>query len=533
MLARRLTIAILLVSTLAVAAPPHARVKLDPFRGGSHTGAVCSGPGVRCLAHVVVDDTGSIRPAAAGEGWVPQDLWNAYQIDPNITTTPTVAIVDAYGYQNLESDLATYRAQFGLPACTVANGCFTVLNQSGKTSPLPAEGGPSDDWTLETALDVDMVSAACPLCRIVVVQATNENGLFTAQTVAASAKPTVISDSWAGPEQGDESSMEQYFNHPGIAQFGSSGDDGWDDGGQGPMYPSTSAYVIAVGGTSLYSDSSARGFSEAAWAMAGSSCSNSIPKPSYQSNTSCTHRASADISAVADPQTGVIIYNAANGGWLIMGGTSAAAPIVASIFAETGNGAATAAQIAQAASSVLFDVTSGSNGSCGNVLCNAGTGWDGPTGYGTPSASALTGGSMTGSGGGGGGGSGGGLSVMVASPTDGSTVPEMFQVTATATGAAIVGAFVDGVEIGQTSKAPYVFTAPHMGPGPHVVTVVAADAANDQAQAMVQVVVTEPPPTAETGDSMAGGCSAGASDPGLAVAFALAIALVLVRRRLL
>ena len=510
MFARRIPFALLLVSTVAVAAPPHSR-------------RVCSGDRIRCLAQVRVDDAGnSIRPADDGSGLGPQDLWAAYGIDPNITTTPTVAIVDAYGYANLEADLATYRAQFGLPACTRASGCLTILNEQGSTSPLPADPPASDDWTVETALDVDMVSAACPLCKIIVVQADNENGLFDAQMSAAAAKPTVISDSWAGPEQGTESQDEVYFDHPGIAQFAASGDYGWDFGGKGPAYPSTSAHVIAVGGTSLYKDASARGYSETAWSESGSSCSLSIPKPSYQGNTSCTKRAAADIAAVGDPATGVYVYNANSGGFIVVGGTSAATPIVASIYAETGHGSVTAAEIAQSASTVLFDVTQGSNGTCGNILCNAGTGWDGPTGYGAPDAAALAGGSSPPPG----GGTGGGLAVALASPADGSTVPELFQITATATGAAVVGAFVDGVEIGQTARSPYVFIAPHMGPGPHVVTVIAADSADDQVQAMVEVVVTEPPPTADSPTMDNVGCAAGSGVPGLVVA----LALVLVRR---
>jgi len=491
-----LALALVLVSSLAFAGPPTRRV--------------CTHGSTRCFAHVRAD--------AAAAGFTPQDLWAAYSIDPNIKTTPTVAIVDAYGYPDLEADLATYRAQFGLPACTTASGCLAILNEKGQKSPLPGSSPSGDDWTVETALDVDMISAACPLCKIVVVQSDNEQSLFAAQLAAAAANPTVISDSWGGAEQGNEASYESYFDHPGIAQFASSGDSGWDDGGMGPVYPSTSAHVIAVGGTSLYKDGSARGFSEAAWTGAGSSCSGSIAKPSYQGNTSCSRKATADISAVADPATGMYVYNSAQGGWLVVGGTSAASPLVASMFAASGLGSVTAAQIAQSATSVLHDVTQGSNGSCGTILCNAGSGWDGPTGYGTPNAAALAGGMS-------GGGGGGTLAVAITSPADGATVPEMFQITATSTGASVVGAFVDGVEIGQTATGPYAFTAPHMGPGPHVVTVVAEDAAGDQSQAMVQVVVTEPPPSADTGDaSQAAGCAAGGGTPGLAIVLLLTLA---------
>jgi hypothetical protein len=473
---------------------------------------VCTTGPNRCLSQIVTAAEG-IRPFGAQMGWGPTDLQSAYQIDPNITTTPTVAIVDAYGYTNLEADLATYRSTYGLPPCTRTSGCLTILNEHGATSPLPPNAPASDDWTVETALDVDMASAACPRCKIIVVQADSTSGtdLYTAQNAAAGAHPTVISDSYGGPESGDMTAAETYFDHPGIAQFVSSGDSGWDDGGNGPLYPSTSAHVIAVGGTSLVPAGNARGWSESAWTMGGSSCSGSIAKPAYQTQTACAKRAASDISAVGDPATGVSVYNSANGGWLVVGGTSAAAPIVAATFASIGKGNVTAADIAHA-SAALFDVTSGSNGACGNILCNAGAGWDGPTGYGTPSAAALSGTSPP----------SGGVSVAITAPGDRATVQEGFVITATATNAVVVGAFVDGVLIGKSTAAPYKFTTPHMPAGPHTVQVAALDANNDEADASEKVTVTEPPVMDDGGDmSSGGGCNAGGHSPGMLVLLAL------------
>jgi hypothetical protein len=508
-----------------LASSANATPRLDrAVPGAPPTAAVCPTGHIRCFAHVRTNAAGEIQAFDAGDGWGPADLQAAYQIDPNITTTPTVAIVDAYGYANLESDLAPYRSQFGLPPCTQANGCLTIVNQNGAASPLPAEPPPDDDWTIETALDVDMASAACPKCKLLVVQAddTSDN-LYTAQDSAAAAHPTVISDSWGSVELADPSSAEVHMNHPGIAEFVSGGDSGWDDGGSGPLYPSTSAYTIAVGGTSLYSATGGRGFAESAWSSGGSSCSASIAKPSYQTSSACAYRAANDISAVGDPATGVSVYNANNGGFMVIGGTSAAAPLVAALFASIGHGDVTAAQIAQA-SSALFDVTSGSNGSCGSILCTATTGWDGPTGFGTPSAAELAG-----------GGSGGGmgtLAVQFTSPANGALVQPGFEIDIATNGIAVaVG--IDGNEIGVSQMPPFAFTTPAtVAPGAHVLQVVAEDSQGNKVAAEINVTVagtttTPPPPTGDAPDQMVG-CNAARGCNGLVVVFAIA---VMIRRR--
>jgi hypothetical protein len=276
-----------------------------------------------------------------------------------------------------------------------------IVNQSGKTSPLPSNPPSNDDWTVETALDLDMASAACPKCKLLLVQADNDsgNGLYTAQATAVALGATVISNSWGGAESktSPSTASEKYFNHSGVATFVAAGDDGYDDGGQGPDYPGTSAYVFAVGGTKLAkSTSNPRGWVEGAWSTSsgngagGSACSYSIPKPSWQKNSACKYKASSDVAAVGDPSTGPSVYNAANGGWTVVGGTSAAAPFVAGVFALTGHGKESPS-FAYANSGAFYDVTTGSNGTCGNVLCNAGAGWDGPTGMGTPNGSVLKG----------------------------------------------------------------------------------------------------------------------------------------------
>jgi MYXO-CTERM domain-containing protein len=522
----------LLVPHAASASPP----RLTPdvrAPGEPATAAVCSSGPIRCHAHVRITPAGEIlaqaAPLVAPPGLGPAQIQSAYQIDPSKAKPATVAIVDAFGYADLESDLATYRAQFGLPPCTRANGCLTILNQNGQTSPLPPESPPDNDWSEETALDMDAVSAACPTCKIIVVQADdNSLNLYTAQAAALAARPTVTSDSWGitTPMGVDLSPQEAILDHPGIAEFVSSGDSGYDEGGQGPTYPSTSAHTISVGGTALVKASNARGWSETAWNKGGSSCAYTIAKPAYQTASPCMFRAASDIAAVGDPATGLAVYNTRAGGWVVVGGTSAAAPLVAALFASIGRGDITAAQLAQS-TSALFDVTSGSNGPCGNLLCNATTGWDGPTGFGTPSAALLSGAPGPGP---------GTLAVQITSPADGALVDAGFQVTATASGAAIVGLFVDGTLLRTTTAPPYAFATPtSLTFGPHDLQVVAQDAQKNQVVSEIHVQVrfgsgpAGPAPEPETGNG--GGCSVGgdrAAGSSLALA---AVALAAARRR--
>jgi subtilase family serine protease len=374
---------------------PHpTTLALDPQSDGDTlTGSVCTTGWMRCHAHAHATVTGHVQAYAAPQGFGPPDLQSAYNIDPTQlpSTTPTIAVIDAYGYANLESDLATYRSQYGLPPCTTANGCLKILNQDGQPSPLPGPPPVGNDWTIESALDVDMVSAGCPNCKIVVIQAQDDQGtgLFVANNLPPTLGATVATNSWGGPEQvgNPVTPYETYFNHPGLAVFVSAGDSGYNDAGQGPDYPATSQYVIAVGGTSLTKTATARGWTETAWSSGGSGCSLSVPKPSYQTNTSCTYKATTDIAAVGDPHTGVAVFN--NGAWIVVGGTSAASPFVAAIWAATGNGARTSGAFVMQNAGKLWDVTSGTNGTCGTILCQAGVGWDGPTGYGTPNAALL------------------------------------------------------------------------------------------------------------------------------------------------
>jgi subtilase family serine protease len=326
--------------------------------------------------------------AATPSGLFPADLQSAYKL-PSATAGAgqTVAIVDAFNDPTVESDLATYRSQFGLPPCTTANGCFSKIDQRGGTNFPRTDSG----WAAEISLDVDMVSAVCPQCHITLVEAdTNSFANLGAAENTAAARAHIVSNSFGGGDASD-ASMGSFFNHPGTAITASSGDSGF-----GVEYPASSHFVTAVGGTSLRKASNTRGWTETAWNGAGSGCSafNTALTGQAGVNTGCARRAVADVSAVADPATGVAVFDSTpiqgQSGWLVFGGTSVAAPVVAAVYGLAGNATSVDNNFPYSHTSALFDVTSGSNGTCSPTqLCTARTGWDGPTGLGTPNGSGA------------------------------------------------------------------------------------------------------------------------------------------------
>jgi N-acetylneuraminic acid mutarotase len=352
--------------------------------------ALCPAPRkpteARCLAWVRTDQASRHTLAAsdlAPDGYGPADLASAYELPRGAASGRLVAIVDAYDSPTVEADLAVYRKQYGLPACTVATGCLTKLNQNGKVGPLPVS---DPGWAAEIALDVDMVSATCPLCRILLVEASSASSvdLGSAVDTAVAQGAKFVSNSYGlAAEQVDESTLDPYYNHPGVAMTVSSGDTG-----TGTSYPAASPYVTAVGGTSLVPTTVGRGWTETAWAGGGSGCSLYEPKPSFQTDTGCPRRTEADVSAIADPNTGVAVYDSSGGnGWSVLGGTSVSAPIIAGVYALAGDPAPGSYpnSYPYARSGLLNDVTSGNNGSCTPIyLCAARVGYDGPSGLGTP-----------------------------------------------------------------------------------------------------------------------------------------------------
>jgi hypothetical protein len=330
-----------------------------------------------------------------GSGLAPADLESAYDL-PSGTAGggQTVAVVDAYNDPTAEADLAAYRSAYGLPSCTTAGGCFDKVNQTGGKTYPSQPNSEEGDWPVEESLDLDMVSAICPNCHIMLVEANSasDTDLATAENEAVSLGATEVSNSWASSEFGGESSYDSAFDHPGVPITAASGDWGYDNDEYGagvPSYPAASPYVIAVGGTDLTSAGNSRGWSETVWARSGSGCSVYEPKPSYQTDSGCSKRTTNDIAAAAEDLS---IYDTSGtvgeklSGWYTVGGTSAATPIIAAYEALSGSETRSLGAAAfYKHTSSFYPVTSGSNGSCGgSYLCTGGSGYRGPTGVGTP-----------------------------------------------------------------------------------------------------------------------------------------------------
>lgn len=355
----------------------------------------------------------------------------------------TLALVDAYDDPTIEHDLEIFDKQYGLLPCTTANKCFTkvVMHSAGK--PAPTDAG----WAQEISTDVELAHGLCPECKIALVEAySNKNeDLEAAEREAESLGATEISNSWGGPELGITVNEDEHdaFNDPGVVITASAGDEGYLDWGAEVEaergyadYPASSPHVVAVGGTRLSLSAGGAWHEETVWngdGAGGGGCSTVLEAPSWQKNVldwplvGCgEHRAVADVSADADPYTGVSVYDSTPvieegkeySGWSVIGGTSVASPIIAATYALAGgagkepNGETVKYPAQTLYENLAFeplrlhDVTSGSNGECTrgfestgvsrcntveegkscsqNVICVAHTGYDGPSGVGTP-----------------------------------------------------------------------------------------------------------------------------------------------------
>jgi hypothetical protein len=345
---------------------------------------------VTCLALIRTDvrPQQGVQPLAKPKGLGATDIRDAYRLPTGSAGRgATVAIINVFDDPKAEADLAVYRAQYGLPPCTTANGCFRKVNATGGTTLPRADTG----WAEEISLDLDMVSAACPLCHILLVEADQASleALGTGVDTAVRLGARYVSNSYGSAEDYVKNAAEvRHFDHPGVAITAASGDSGY-----GVLFPASATHVTAVGGTSLKAAANARGWAETAWSGSGSGCSAAAVKPAWQHDTGCARRTVSDVAAVADPGTGVAVYDSYGlGGWLLVGGTSAASPIIAGAYALAGEVPANAyaAASAYAQPQFLHDIVSGSTGRCTPAyLCTAGPGYDGPTGLGTPNGVAA------------------------------------------------------------------------------------------------------------------------------------------------
>ncbi|MDE3069955.1 MAG: S53 family peptidase, partial [Acidobacteriota bacterium] len=330
------------------------------------------------------------RASESAFGLRPSDLHSGYALPTEAPLPQTIALVDAYNDPTAEQDLAVYDAEFHLPPCTRENGCFRKVNQAGAESPLPeTEGG----WASEIALDIETAHAICQNCRILLVEASNSRGgaLEAAEETAVALGATEISNSWGAPGEAIDTPA---FNHPGIVITAATGDYGYLNWNAPftefvghPDYPATSPHVVAVGGTRLRLSVESAWQSESVWndgstvsvpephGASGGGCSESFAAPEWQTlltnwvSVGCaTKRSGADVSADADPYTGVAVYDSTppESGWTAFGGTSLASPIIAATFALAGgaNGVEYAAKTlySHVGASSLHDITVGSNG---------------------------------------------------------------------------------------------------------------------------------------------------------------------------
>jgi subtilase family serine protease len=366
-------VALLLVGALT----PDAQPRTDA------SGALCAQAAsgqATCYAQL---RTGSSGNAGQPSGLGATAIRSAYHLLRREGAGRTVAIVTAYDDPTAQADLATYRRKYQLAPCTPHNQCFRKVNQRGGSS-LPKVNA---NWAVETSIDIEMASAACARCKILVVEADTSAmvDLGNAVNYAATQHVSAISNSYGS---GDLTQRAAY-NHPGIAVVAAAGDSGFGSGA-----PAAFSTVIAVGGTTLKRANNARGWTETAWTGGGSVCARASARPTWQKATMCSGKVVSDVSAVADPNTGVAVYVGIKFdgvvGWQVSGGTSVATPIIAGVYAMSGRTAGYPASYTWAHAARLNDITKGANGTCSIARwCRAGKGWDGPTGLGTPNGTSA------------------------------------------------------------------------------------------------------------------------------------------------
>lgn len=339
----------------------------------------------------------SCSPSGGSCGWRPIDLQTRYKLTKFLGdgSGTIVALIELGDLPNADTDLSTYRSTFGLGTAP-----FEKYNQYGQQYDYPSSCE-NFGWCVETDLDIEMVAAACPACTIYLIEGGNCSGVVCglegAESEAVKLGATILSNSWGcsaanyGENCGD-SNFPNYFDTTGVAYVASSGDSGYPE----IEWPAALANVLAVGGTQLALSGTT--YSESAWDGAGAGCATTTTKPLWQHDPDCSGRTIADISADAGCSPGTAEYNSLYGGWFSVCGTSVAAPLTAGIIGLRDNptkftGGKTFWNLIAKEHKQLHVIRSGSDGSCGDYLCEAGLKgsqggyktYSGPTGWGTPS----------------------------------------------------------------------------------------------------------------------------------------------------
>jgi subtilase family serine protease len=301
-----------------------------------------------CLGSVRMMSTTTSAFPDSVNGLTPADLASVYGYPaPGLQgpTGATIAIVVAYDNANAEADLAVYRSYFGLPACSSASGCFQKVGAAAPASSTSTDArraasrysvsahptSTASGWAAESDADLEIASAVCSNCQIVLSEAASNNiyDLANAVSAAVAAGATVINASFGATESTSQTSLESAFEPAPVKVVAASG-----DSARQVLFPADATNVIAVSGTTL--NVSGTTVSQSVWQNSGGGCSNVFARASYQPGW-CANRSIADIAAVADPNTGLAFYDSGYGGWGIIGGTSVAAPIVTGMFALSGD----------------------------------------------------------------------------------------------------------------------------------------------------------------------------------------------------
>ena len=267
-----------------------------------------AGVGISMLSKSLVEASPNLST-----GWTPQQFQQAYNVPlTQQVNKPSgygikVAIITAYHYANLQSDLNKWASHFNIKPITL-----NIVNQAGNVT--------NTNWSLGTSVAVQMLNTVSPGATVYVIEAksASQTDMKVAMQTAVNLGVNVISMPFGVNEAYAELQV-QLFSGNGVAWIAPSGVDA------NPSFPATSADVVAVGGTTL---SSVNPLVETAWADAGAGMSiyEQMPSfqmiPSVQKPNTTAHRSVPDVAFNADPKYGAHIYSSVLGGWFVVGGTS-------------------------------------------------------------------------------------------------------------------------------------------------------------------------------------------------------------------